>query len=124
MSGDNGANVVTGGGGSDTLAGRGGADTFVYASVRDSTAAAADTITDFEHGIDKIDLSQIDIDDGQPGRQGFHFGAATVGSITAGDLVYNADTGVLYGYTNGDASADFQIILGNKAVLSAADFLL
>ena len=124
LSGDNGANVLTGGGGADTLAGRGGADTFVYTAVLDSTAAAADTITDFEHGIDKIDLSQIDINASQAGRQGFHFGATTTGAITAGDLVYDAATGVLSGYVDGDAVPDFQIILANKAALSAGDFVL
>ena len=55
--------------------------------------------------------------------QGFHFGATTAGSVTAGDLVYDAATGVLSGYVDGDSIADFQIILGNKAALSAGDFV-
>ena len=124
LSGDKGANVITGGLGADKLAGLGGADTFVYTSVRDSAPSAADTITDFEHGIDKIDLSQIDFSASQTGRQGFHFGAANGSSITAGDLVYNAATGVLLGYVDSDAIADFQITLTNKPALSAGDFVL
>ena len=124
LSGDNGANVMTGGLGADRLSGLGGADTFVYTSVRDSTPSAADTITDFEHGIDRIDLSQIDISASQAGRQGFHFGATNGSSITAGDLIYNAATGVLSGYVDGDGVADFQITLANKPALSAGDFVL
>ena len=124
LSGDNRANVITGGGGADTLAGRGGADTFVYTAVTDSTKSAADTITDFEHGIDKIDLSGIDLDSSQGGRQGFHFLPTGAFSGAAGDLVYNAASGVLAGDANGDGIADFQIVLANKAALSAVDLIL
>ena len=95
-----------------------------YTSVLDPATAAADTIIDFEHGIDKIDLSQSDISASQAGRQGFHFGAANGSSVTVGDLVYNAATGVLSGYVDGDAIADFQIKLANKPTLSAGDFML
>jgi len=124
LSGDNRANVIAGGGGADTLAGRGGADTFVYTAVTDSTKAAADTITDFEHGIGKIDLSGIDLDSSQAGRQGFHFLTTGAFAGTAGDLVYNAASGVLAGDANGDGIADFQIVLANKATLSAGDLVL
>jgi len=124
LSGDNAANILTGGLGADLLTGLGGADRFVFTTVADSTASAHDTITDFEHGFDKIDLSQIDIDASQLGRQGFHFGATRPPAITAGDLVYNAATGVLSGYTNGDNTEDFHIILANKPLLSVEDFVL
>ena len=60
----------------------------------------------------------------QAGRQGFHFGAVNGSSVAAGDLVYNAATGVLSGYVDGDAIADFQIKLANKPTLSAGDFIL
>ncbi|MBO9707843.1 MAG: M10 family metallopeptidase C-terminal domain-containing protein [Caulobacter sp.] len=66
--GDAGANTIisagagdtlTGRGGADTLTGGGGADTFVYESVNDSTVAAYDTITDFQHGVDKLQIAPV-----------------------------------------------------------------
>ncbi|HEX7687850.1 MAG TPA: ExeM/NucH family extracellular endonuclease [Burkholderiaceae bacterium] len=50
-----GDDVITGGAGADTLTGNGGRDVFVYASMRD----AADTITDFQPGDDRLDLAQL-----------------------------------------------------------------
>ena len=50
--------VLQGGAGADTLTGGAGADRFVYKAA-DSTAATPDTITDFQHGIDQIDLRGI-----------------------------------------------------------------
>jgi len=121
LSGDNAANILTGGRGADRLTGYGGVDRFVFRSVADSTSGAPDTITDFQHGIDKIDLSHIDIDESW---QGFRFVEASNSARTAGDLVYDAATGVLSGYVYDDDTADFQIILANMPVLSAADFVL
>ena len=53
------ADVLIGGGGGDNLTGGGGADVFRYQAVSDSTPSVSDVITDFEHGVDKIDLSGI-----------------------------------------------------------------
>jgi predicted extracellular nuclease len=50
-----GDDVITGGAGADTLTGNGGRDVFVYTSMRD----AADTITDFQPGDDRLDLTQL-----------------------------------------------------------------
>jgi uncharacterized protein len=50
-----GDDVITGGEGADTLTGGGGRDVFVYRSLRD----AADTLTDFVPGTDRIDLSEL-----------------------------------------------------------------
>lgn len=55
ITGTPGDDVITGGAGADTLSGGAGSDVFVYASMRD----AADTITDFAPGIDRIDLSAL-----------------------------------------------------------------
>jgi hypothetical protein len=76
---------------------------------------------DFQHGLDKIDLSLTHIDESW---QGFRFVEASNSARTAGDLVYDAATGVLSGYVDDDDTADFQIILANRPVLSAADFVL
>ncbi|AIA71602.1 metalloprotease [Pectobacterium atrosepticum SCRI1043] len=53
-------NILQGGAGADTLTGGAGKDIFVYASASDSSNTTGyDTITDFQRGIDKIDLSAL-----------------------------------------------------------------
>ena len=106
------------------VTGTSGADTFVFAKVMDSTPTAPDTILDFQHGIDKIDLHLIDIDATTAGLQPFHFLETGAFAGHAGDLIYNADTGLLSGDVDGDGKADFQIMLANKVVLSAGDLVL
>jgi Ca2+-binding RTX toxin-like protein len=51
--------VITGAGGADRLVAGSGHDTFAYQATTDSTAANSDTITGFQHGVDKIDFSAI-----------------------------------------------------------------
>jgi predicted extracellular nuclease len=50
-----GDDLITGGAGADRLTGNGGRDVFVYTSMRD----AADTITDFTPGDDRLDLAAL-----------------------------------------------------------------
>ncbi|MGM3225810.1 serralysin family metalloprotease [Dickeya zeae] len=57
LQGGAGNDVLYGGAGADTLTGGAGRDTFVYGSGQDSTVSAYDWITDFQTGVDKIDLS-------------------------------------------------------------------
>ncbi|MBN3080292.1 serralysin family metalloprotease [Pectobacterium jejuense] len=60
LNGGAGNDVIYGGGGADTLTGGAGKDIFVYASASDSSYKNGyDTITDFQRGIDKIDLSAL-----------------------------------------------------------------
>ena len=122
LSGDDGANVITGGGGADTLAGRGGADRFVYAAVTDSTPDSPDVITDFQPGLDKIDLSLIDADTTANNDQSFIFIGSAAFTRVAGQLSYSS--GLLAGDVNGDGIADFQISLTNNPALSAIDLIL
>ena len=122
LSGDDGANVITGGGGADTLAGRGGADRFVYAAMTDSTPDAPDVITDFQLGLDKIDLSLIDANTTANNDQSFTFIGSAAFTGVAGQLKYIS--GLLSGDVNGDGIADFQISLTNNPALSASDLVL
>lgn len=55
LMGSAGDDRIVGGEGADTLTGGGGADLFVYRSLRE----AGDTITDFQPGTDRIDLSVL-----------------------------------------------------------------
>ncbi|TXL79499.1 hypothetical protein FHP25_06020 [Vineibacter terrae] len=59
INGGGGDDKITGGAGADTLSGAAGKDRFVYNAAAQSTPAAADTITDFQHGSDKIDFTTI-----------------------------------------------------------------
>ncbi len=122
LSGTQWANVITGGGGADTLSGRGGADTFVFTALTDSTVAASDTIVDFVHDMDKIDLSQIDAISTTAGDQSFQFIGAKAFTRHAGELNYV--NGVVAGDVDGDGSADFQIKIANNAALTSGDFIL
>lgn len=60
LDGGTGRDVLNGGKGSDVLRGGAGADTFVFNSASHSTASARDTIADFRHGEDRIDLRGVD----------------------------------------------------------------
>jgi hypothetical protein len=136
LSGLAGADRLSGGGSSDTLIGGAGrdiltggadADTFRYLSASETgaTGATRDTIADFVAGTDKIDLAAIDaVDDGAD--DAFSFIGAAAFSGTAGELrakVAGANT-LVSGDLDGDAVADFQILLAGTHTLSAGDFLL
>jgi Ca2+-binding RTX toxin-like protein len=56
---DGSAHTLTGRSGADTLTGGGGADVFAYEAVGDSTVAAFDTITDFTHGADTLQVTPL-----------------------------------------------------------------
>ena len=59
LTGTSGVNYITGRGGADTLIGGGGIDYFVYENTSDSTAAAQDNLSDFQTGVDRIDLNAL-----------------------------------------------------------------
>ena len=59
LAGGAGNDRIQGGGGADNLAGGADADIFTYLAASDSTAAAFDTITDFQPTLDKIDLGAL-----------------------------------------------------------------
>lgn len=83
---------LTGGVGADTLRGGAGADLFVYAAVNESTNtdATRDVIFDFELGVDKIDLTQLDaINSG--GREDFTWLGINSPFSAAGQLRYRVD---------------------------------
>ena len=122
LTGGAGADVITGRGGADLLTGNAGADRFVFLSAADSTVLAADSITDFVAGEDRIDLSAIDAIRG--GANNAFSWIADAAFSAAGQLRYDAATGVVQADTNGDLIADLQINLVSTPLLTAADFLL
>ena len=121
-----GNDTLVGGAGADVLRGGNGRDMFEFAAVSDSTAAARDTIVDFNAGVDRIDLSQIDAVAGTGGNDAFAFiGSATFGN-SAGQLrAYQANgSWFVEGDTNGDGVADFALQVMGSGALGAGDFLL
>lgn len=112
--------TLTGGAGFDTLTGGHGADAFVYRSAQDAPVAdRTERITDFDSGVDRIDLSALsgpklaltlggDLGGGGPG-------VAT--TLVGSDTRVTVDI-------DGDGSADMQIMVLNVQTLLAQDFIL
>lgn len=120
--GGRGNDILHGGHGSDTMTGGPGADIFVFRTRADSPAGAGrDTITDFQRGEDKIDLSAL-LKGNAPmdfiGTDGFsgrgvaeiRHSAMKDGRLVAIDL-------------DGDGRPDMQIFLDHLKSLGVDDFL-
>ncbi|MDO6962436.1 type I secretion C-terminal target domain-containing protein [Rhizobium alvei] len=114
-------------GGKDILTGGGGADLFMFSqSDTGSKKSTADVITDFSIAEgDKIDLRRMDADTITTGLQDFVFIGTKNFTKHAGEVRFEksgSDTFV-YGDTNGDATADFMIVLDDAITLTANQFL-
>jgi Ca2+-binding RTX toxin-like protein len=126
LSGGGGSDVVRGGSGVDTLNGGAGADFFSYTAISDSTAAATDTIQDFQHG-DVISLRLIDADNNiVNGDTAFTFIGTGAFTNVAGQLRYESagDSTTVSADVNGNGTADLVIHLDDTITLQAVDFLL
>jgi Ca2+-binding RTX toxin-like protein len=128
LDGGAGNDKLLGGPGTDYLTGGVGADTFVWARGHADANLlqldrVVDTITDFESGIDKIDISHFDADEttpftrtrkGEPGNDAFTYVTETDG-ITPGHLTLTYDplTGytTLNAYTDTEEGADFTLLI-------------
>lgn len=120
LTGDAGNDSLLGGGGRDQLTGGLGADTFVFSEAYDGwQIIGMDSILDFNSAEgDRIDLSAIDANPTQAGRQAFVFVGAGDFSAT-GQLRYDAANGILYGNVDADPDAEFAIQLLGKPVFTA-----
>lgn len=121
LNGEEGADQLFGGAGADTLIGGAGADVFIFQTLSDSAVGAADTLTDFTRGLDRIDLRSIDANINLRGDQAFNF--IGTGSFTGQAGQLHMVNGVVSGDVNGDGIADFEIKVLN-VTLSATDFYL
>lgn len=130
LSGEGGNDKLTGGAGGDELLGGAGNDTFIYTSVNDSKSGAGnfDIIDDFTHGVDKIDLSDIDAKTSQGGDQAFGFVAAQTTGVQANKVTWYQDVmnneTIIRADNNGNAVADLEIHLAGLKTLTASDFIL
>ncbi len=135
LDGRQGRDRLSGGLGADRLIGGPGKDRFSYYSLLSTPPGAGrDTITDFEDGgkqgvIDVINLGPIDAKEGVPGNQAFTFIGQSPFSYRKGQLRvrFAGPDAIVEADVNGDAVADFEILLEGLSVLSgitAADFNL
>ncbi|HEX8442665.1 MAG TPA: M10 family metallopeptidase C-terminal domain-containing protein [Allosphingosinicella sp.] len=125
--GGDGDDRLNGGADRDTLTGGTGADIFVFDTANHTgTRSSADRITDFQSGLDLIDLSAIDANRKTAENDAFTFIGGANFSKKAGELRYSSTSSGTYvsGDTNGDGVADFEILLVNKATPVVTDFLL
>ncbi len=137
--GSNGVDTINGGIGNDKIMGIGGADVltggtgndqFRYFQQSDSgLGAAADRVTDFTIGGDKLSFLLIDADAVAAGDQAFNFvGTAAFANTGVGQIRYqNSGADLLVqADVNGDGVADMEIILQGLAggTLTAGDFIL
>jgi len=134
LSGGAGNDRLTGGDGRDTLTGGPGSDIFDFDATDESpaNALARDVITDFQPGIDRIDVSTIDADWWKSGNQSFRFIGTQEFRQRPGELRYETidqpgtadDKTIVYGDTDGNGVSDFEIELTGLLSLSSRDFIL
>jgi Ca2+-binding RTX toxin-like protein len=134
LDGGAGGDFLRGGAGKDTLIGGSGGDSFQYFATSDSgiTAGTRDLIADFEPGIDKIDLLNIDANTTNAAgtSDAFTFiGNNVPFTGSAGQLhaFYSAIGQLVEGDVNGDAKPDFSIQIKDPTyaiTLTSASFVL
>jgi hypothetical protein len=110
------------------MTGGGQRDIFDFNSTGETgkTLPTRDRITDFQRGVDDLDLSTIDAMTGA-GNQRFTFIGQSAFTGAKGQLHFTfagpAKT-IVEGDVNGDKKADFQIELTGHKLLVAGDFIL
>jgi Ca2+-binding RTX toxin-like protein len=127
--GGDGNDVLAGDRGADTLTGGRDADRFIFGNVDESAnqPGAFDTITDFEAGIDQINVSHIDANATTTLFENFHFPLAGF-ALHVGEIgsFYDAarNVTVVEANTTGAAVNDFHLELLGHINLTANDFIL
>jgi Ca2+-binding RTX toxin-like protein len=117
-----GRDTIVGGGGNDVISGGADGDMFCFLAI--GQRAETDRITDFQRGLDLINLRWIDADSARPGDQAFHWTDRAVrndpGCLW---LVENARGTRVNFDVNGDGRADGVIVLDGVRGLTETDFL-
>ncbi|TNC51944.1 hypothetical protein FHG66_03815 [Rubellimicrobium rubrum] len=116
LEGGAGNDILFGSSQQDSLTGAEGADTFVFTALSHSRVNAADVITDFTSGADRIDLQALDADTTRDGDQAFTWGGSGIGHLVLQNRHLVADL-------NGDGRMDFDLDL-RSARIQESDILL
>ena len=124
LMGNTGNDILSGGTGRDTLTGFVGIDRFDFNAIIESTPLLPDQITDFVHGVDKLDLSTIDASAAGIGDQAFSFigTAAFTAEGQARAFGSGANT-ILELNTTGAGGAEMVIRLTGAIALALGDFV-
>ncbi|QAY75222.1 M10 family metallopeptidase C-terminal domain-containing protein [Sphingosinicella sp. BN140058] len=122
LRGGNGNDYLKGGTGNDILYGGNGYDRFIF----EQGAKAQDWVKDFQHDVDKIDLSDIDANSNRAGNQAFNWIGYQAFTGHAGEArVYQGgDNSYIAMDFNGDARADMTIAFDNHPVIGLYDMIL
>jgi Ca2+-binding RTX toxin-like protein len=98
---------IYGGTGTDKMFGGSGSDKFIFALGESVTGTGRDVVGDFTSGSDMIDVSLIDANRLTSGNEAFTYVGRAAFSGVSGQLRMSG--GIVYGDTNGDRAADFEI---------------
>jgi Ca2+-binding RTX toxin-like protein len=121
VDGGSGDDDIYGETGKDFLKGGTGFDYFYFRTRSEAgNGSQRDVIQDFQSGVDKVDLSDIDANIYLSGNQAFSYISSNIFTGLRGQLRYASN--VLSGDVNGDKFADFQIEVVGLA--SANDIVL
>lgn len=118
LSGNGGNDVLNGLEGSDTLSGGAGADEFRFTAL-----GGTDRITDFEQGVDRLHLAEIDANAGAAGDQAFVLVAGFTGAAGQAVLTYAGGVSTLRLDVDGDGQSDLDIAMVGQ-VTDTANWLL
>ena len=122
--GEFGIDSVEGGLGRDILSGGAGADLFVFVDVTDSAGSNRDLIKDFEVGLDRIDLRQLDAN-AAPGDQALTFIGELAFDATGQVRVTTAATTTRIEVNlDADSDAEMLILLNGTHILTLTSFIL
>jgi hypothetical protein len=91
----------------------------------DSLTGKADTIDDFQSGVDRIDLSAVDADSRTQADDSFHWIGAAAFTGASGELRGEVigDSLHIFADVNADMVADFEIVLAHQTVIATPDFV-
>ncbi|MCY1288334.1 RTX calcium-binding nonapeptide repeat (4 copies) [compost metagenome] len=125
LNGGAGNDMLIGGTGTDTLFGSSGADRFDFNAIGETgLGALRDVVADFKAGEgDKIDLSTLDANGQTALNDAFSFIGSSAFSVNATGQLRFAN-GVIYGSTDADAAAEFEISLVGVTSLGVTDVIL
>ena len=124
--GQGGDDVLIGLGSTDQLTGGPGNDRFRYTALSDSAPGAADTIMDFVHGSDRVDLRPIDANTSLVNNQAFVWGGQSDAVVSHGITWHEANgETIVLGNVTGGTQVDFELhMAGTGLHLASTDFLL
>lgn len=128
LAGGAGADTLVGGNAADTLIGGEGADIFLFRLRSDSYGPGPrrDVIEGFQRGEDRIRLD-LDAHPGLAGVQDFVFAAGPVAGNNTGRVWVESpgtEEVLVLASINGNAAAEFSLLVRGVAMLDAADFIL